>query len=187
MKPLLRPWRHSFCGLMMQSGQIWTQMRQIWDIFRSDFSTFWLAELKSIEIWSEKVPDLSNLILGPNLVTILMKEDLPIYAAISVTQWTRGWFLMAWRHTPSCHVVVVRFVVELPANDKVALFDTSAAQWGMVSRSKMADPHVLVARETTNTLRVLRTKPHLTWEEIIVLNTESSWRSAGIHTMLNNI
>ena len=40
------------------------KMGQIWDFFRSDFSTFWLSEPKCTEIWSEKVPDLS--LSGPS-------------------------------------------------------------------------------------------------------------------------
>ena len=50
-----------------------------WDIFRSDFSTFWRAT-KCTEIWSEKVPDLSHFgpiwpILGTNLVAQLWLQQ----------------------------------------------------------------------------------------------------------------
>ena len=63
-------------GYVRHGCQIWAQMRQIRDFFRSDFRTFWLGEPKCSEIWSEKVPDLSHLRpnwpnLRPNLSTPL--------------------------------------------------------------------------------------------------------------------
>ena len=42
-----------------QSALDWPQMGQIKEFFKSDFSTFWLAEQKITEI--EKVPDLTHL------------------------------------------------------------------------------------------------------------------------------
>ena len=56
---------------LIQVHQIWDPnwvrlapngtIRQIWDFFRSDFSTFWLTEPKCTEIWSENTLDLSHL------------------------------------------------------------------------------------------------------------------------------
>ena len=51
------------CGIVLQSGSYWPQMGHIREFFSSDVSTFWLAEPKCSEIWSEKVPDLSH--IGP--------------------------------------------------------------------------------------------------------------------------
>ena len=77
--------------------------RQIWDIFfTSDFSTFWLGELKCNEIWFENVPDLSDLVLiwptlGPNLATLLLtKQPLFVYQMRQTLNFLRSLFSAFW-------------------------------------------------------------------------------------------
>ena len=40
------------CQVWTKSGSDWTQIGQIRDFLRSDFSTFWLVEPKYIDNWS---------------------------------------------------------------------------------------------------------------------------------------
>jgi len=44
--------------ICVQSGSHWPQMGQIRDVFRSDFSTFWLTEIcgQSEALWAQMWP-----------------------------------------------------------------------------------------------------------------------------------
>ena len=85
----------------------WYKMWQIRDFFRSDFSTFWLEEPKCTEIWSEKLPDLSQ--LGPSLTSptpsTYLSLSLPLLSKKKkLARWNVGGCQVSCHVCLNCHV-----------------------------------------------------------------------------------